>query len=230
MNDAPMSRMRAVIFDLDDTLYSERQYVLSGFSAVASAFAHQLGAATSVCREMTEIFDADRTAKVFDRMLEQRCIQDPNNMLQAMLTCYRRHVPDIELFPDADAALTRHRDQFKLGIISDGRMISQALKLKALRLRDRIHKVIITGELGPGFEKPHPRAFEWMSSSLEVSPQECAYVADNATKDFIAPNALGWCTIQIVRSDGLYRSEAPTESARPQHIITTLNDLDDLLE
>ena len=34
-----MSGLHAIIFDLDDTLYPERDYVLSGFRAVAQTYA-----------------------------------------------------------------------------------------------------------------------------------------------------------------------------------------------
>ena len=38
-----MNKLKAIIFDLDDTLYSERDFVLSGFQAVANWASGNLG-------------------------------------------------------------------------------------------------------------------------------------------------------------------------------------------
>ena len=79
------------------------------------------------------------------------------------------------------------------------------------------------------YRKPHPFAFEQMSARLGVSPSACVYVADNPLKDFIAPNRLGWRTVQIKRLGGIYEMCAATPGGEPQHVIATLDELDRLL-
>ena len=224
-----MPRIKAVIFDLDDTLYPERDYAFSGFAAVAAAFADTFGDPHKTAARMRTLFDTEHRPKLFNALLAQRGLPEDQKLIAQMIRTYRRHRPTIALYPDADAALTRLRSTYKLGIISDGLMITQSRKLKALRLRDRFDRIIMTGELGPGYEKPHPRAFEWMAECLMLEGRQFVYVADNTAKDFIAPNALGWLTVQIVREHGIYRHEAPAKGSSAGHVIDTLDDLDALV-
>src|SRR5918996_433557 len=62
--------LRAVVFDLDDTLYSERDYAISGFRAVASWAAGHFGTAAGLTHaEFVAIFDGDGRYDTFDRWL-----------------------------------------------------------------------------------------------------------------------------------------------------------------
>jgi putative hydrolase of the HAD superfamily len=142
-----------------------------------------------------------------------------------MIETYRTHAPTICLHVDADEALTRLCGRYKLGLITDGTAVAQWAKIDALGLPGRLDEIIITAELDGQHAKPHPRAFELMAERLAVEPAACAYVADNPAKDFVAPNALGWTTVRIVRVDGIYSDEPPAEKGEPDHTITTLNQL-----
>jgi putative hydrolase of the HAD superfamily len=221
--------MKAIIFDLDDTLYPERQYAFSGFAAVASRFRERLGNPDNTVTLLQAIFDTEHRSKAFNALLERLGLPNDSQLIEDMIDAYRTHIPTISLHPDADAALTRLRPAYKLGVITDGRALTQELKLEALGLPPRLDEVIVTGELGAEYEKPHPRAFELMADALGFSHSQFAFVADNASKDFVAPNALGWTTIQIVRPEGIYRDVPPAEGGRPMHVITTLDDLDVLI-
>ena len=68
-----------------------------------------------------------------------------------------------------------------------------------------------------------------MTGALKVPHAQCVYIADNAKKDFVAPNALGWTTIQIVRSDGVYRDAAPAQGGTPRHAAESLDEIDDII-
>ena len=64
-----------VIFDLDDTLYLERDFARSGFVAAGDWLRGEIGSAglTEVCQEM---FEAGRRTRIFDEALEtarRRC-------------------------------------------------------------------------------------------------------------------------------------------------------------
>jgi len=224
-----MAQLQAVIFDLDDTLYSERSYVSSGFIAVATACKDVLGDADSTCREMESLFDSNERRRVFNELVDRRGLEDSEALIERMLIVYRRHIPDISYHPDADRALDRMGASYKLGVITDGRMVSQSMKMKALRLKDRVQRVIITSEFGPQYGKPHPHAFEWIARALDAPASTCVYIADNATKDFVAPNKLGWRSIQVRRPDGLYRDEPAADGGDPMHVVESLDSIDDLL-
>lgn len=224
-----MSPIRAIVFDLDDTLYPERQYAFSGFGAVAAAFSAILGDSRRTADEMRLLFDTEHRPRVFNELLRRRGRTEDSGLIQSMIEAYRRHEPTIILFPDADAALKRLRGRYKLGLLTDGPAIMQRAKVAALGLTDKLDAIILTDELGSGFGKPSPRAFELMAERLGVVPASCVYVADNAGKDFVAPNTLGWTTVQIRREGGVYLNQSPVVGGTPHHVIESLNQLDDLL-
>jgi len=208
-----MTSIQAIVFDLDDTLFPEREYAFSGFRAVAVAFAGPLGAdPDESSARMRALFDTPQRGWVFDALLEAVGIQgEPARMLVTeMIAAYRGHLPTIGLLPDADRALTRLRGRYRLGILSDGYRQTQENKITALGLRERVEEIILTDNWGRPFWKPHPRAFEEIGRTFDLPPGACLYVADNPTKDFLAPNALGWRTVFIRRHGALYaRCAAP---------------------
>ncbi len=216
----------AVVFDLDDTLYPEREFVRSGFRAVSEAFVGVLGAAATAYARMNALFDSPHRSRVFNELLRERGVADPARLVAAMIECYRSHVPSIALHPDADRALTRLKGRFGLGLVSDGPLSAQRGKIAALGLGDRLDAIVLTAELGDGFGKPHPRAFEEIARRLGVEPRRCAYVADNPAKDFVAPNQLGWRSIRVRRPDGVYANLAAPPGGEASVTIMTLDDLD----
>ncbi len=220
-----MHSVKAVIFDLDDTLYPERAYAFSGFEVVAVTFQDRLGGHAEAAAQMRRLFDTQHRRRVFNALLAERGLPDDSRLIESMIETYRAHKPAIALHPDADTALARLRGRFKIGLISDGPPVSQWAKIDALGLPARVDEIIVTSELGPEFAKPHPRAFEIMAQRLDIQPHACVYVADNPAKDFIAPNALGWTTVRITRPRGIYKTQTPAEHGAAQHGIDTLDSL-----
>ena len=53
----------------------------------------------------------------------------------------------------------------------------------------------------------------------------CAYVADNPEKDFVAPNALGWRTIQYLRPGQIHAHKPPAPGGEPQSRVRSPGDL-----
>ncbi len=178
---------------------------------------------------MTRIFHSQDRRLAFDAILQRRGQPADREAVQAMIELYRSHPPTISLYDDAEAALTRLSDRFKLGIITDGSAVMQEAKIAALGLRTRVDLVVLTDELGSGLGKPHPRAFELIAKRLAVEPSACVYIADNAAKDFVAPNTLGWRTIQIIRSDGVYRNSVAPDGGAPQVVVRSLGEIDAIL-
>ena len=146
-----------------------------------------------------------------------------------MIQTFRTHRPTIALHPDAAELLGRLRGRFALGVITDGPTIQQRAKVDALGVATLVDEVILTDELGPGLGKPNPAAFETIADRLTVQHAQCVYVADNAAKDFVAPNALGWKTVQVLRPDGVYRDARPPEGGTPSDTIKTLAELDAII-
>jgi len=225
-----MPAIRAVIFDLDDTLFPERAFARSGFQAVAKTYPDLFGDPDTTCRELETLLDTPYRPRIFNEWLSRRGLGEPfDQLVPAIVQTYRTHKPNIELYPDAVASLRALRESYRLGLITDGHSPTQWNKIDALFLRPRLDEMIVTSDIGPEFAKPHTKSFEMMAQCLAVEPQECAYVADNPMKDFVAPNELEWLTVRIIREDGLYRDAAAAPGGEPDHIIALLSELDQAL-
>lgn len=225
-----MPSFAAVVFDLDDTLYAEREYAYSGFAAVAQAFADRLGDPRDATARMRRLFDSEHRPRVFNSLLSELGLNEEFKLAAAMIEVYQAHRPTIRLYDDAEEILKKLRPEYRLGLLTDGRFSTQGLKIDALGLRGRFDAILITTELGPGFGKPSPRPFEFISTRLQVVGSRSVYVADNPAKDFVAPNALGWMTVQIRRTDGVYADQKPAPGGEPHQVIDTMNRLVNLIE
>ena len=185
--------LEAVIFDLDDTLYSEKQYIRSGYQKISQYFK-----IPQMEDEMWSVFEAG--GKAIDEVLEKYQLMP---FKEEALRIYRYQIPEISLYPGVLEMLNRIKQNKKVGIITDGRPEGQRAKLEVLGLN--VDKVIITDELGGiEYRKPNSKAFEIMAKELDVSFDKMCYVGDNIKKDFIAPEKLGMKSIWFRNQDGLY--------------------------
>lgn len=213
------SGLKAVIFDLDDTLYNEKDYVKSGYKAIEEYLIRMLGNS----HDYDEKFDLSETSEFMMDCLENRhpaidCLVERlgrPDLKEKLLDIYRGNIPEISLREEAKAIITElSENNYKIGIITDGRPEGQRNKLKALDLldSDRIDEIIITDELAGRngdpmqFRKPNSVAFEIMCRRLRVPYINAAYIGDNMSKDFVAPQRLGMRCIHYNNLEGLYRS------------------------
>lgn len=198
-----MAAVRCVVFDVDDTLYLERDYVRSGFAAAGLWAAERLGVRDLASRAWAE-FEAGRRGDIFDRVLERCSVPRSAEVIDALVRAYRAHRPTIALLPDARACLDLLRGRCALAALTDGPVESQRAKEDALGLGAWLHPIVLTAALGDGFGKPSPRGFRRIEAAAGLSGSECAYVADNPAKDFGGPAALGWRRVRVRRAGALH--------------------------
>ena len=84
--------MKAVIFDLDDTLYPEKSYCLSGYRAVAD----HIGGDYELLKELF----IESPKMVFNRYFERLGINYEKEDILKLIGIYRGHKPEIEFFPE----------------------------------------------------------------------------------------------------------------------------------
>lgn len=190
--------MKAVIFDLDDTLYPERQFVFSGFKAVADLILQKFGV-QDFFETQKAIFDAGERKKIFDMALTRCGIALDPGIIKAMLQIYRTHDPQIGLYEDVIPTLDYCCKHYKTGIITDGYAATQKNKVHALKLDARFDVIVYSDDFGRENWKPSAVPYQKMCKLLQVKPEQCVYVGDNPDKDFIAAKELGWLTIRVLR-------------------------------
>ena len=226
-----MPAWRAVGFDLDDTLYPERSYVLSGFQAVAGWIETELGfPAKATLDELAGLFAGGIRGDTFDRWLKSHELPI-GSYRQRMVDVYRRHTPDLSPYPDVVPALQRMSLRYRLGLATEGAAKVQHAKLDALGLRRFFQSVVILGEGDRARWKPEPWPLERLAESLGVAPEAMVYVGDNPGKDFLAARRAGMTGVRIRRRDGLRVEEEPlTPEDAPEAEVIDLPGLEAWLE
>lgn len=219
-----------VVFDLDDTLYAEREFAYSGFRAIES-WANARWGITGIGDDMAGLLDDGHLGGLFKIAFEQHHPEHTAEDLAALHEIYRTHMPEIALFDDAVWALDHFARRGPIGLITDGTPAMQATKVKALEIEDHFHEIVFT-QSGGGreFHKPHPWSFERMEAALGTSGDRFVYIGDNAAKDFVTPNARGWLSIQVRRESSIHDQTDVAEGGAPAHVITSLHELEDLLD
>lgn len=190
--------LEAIIFDLDDTLYPERDYVISGFRNISFHIGEEYGLEIhAVFKELMLAFDGGVRGNNFNKYLECKGIDYSEDDIKKMVAIYRSHEPDISL-PEESKYLLLHlkKQGYRLGLLTDGFYNAQANKVKKLKL-DKIFKVMVfTDKYGIGYWKPNPAPFIEIAELLSVEACQCVYIGDNPVKDFKGAKESGMLTIQ----------------------------------
>ena len=188
-------KIKGVIFDLDDTLYSEKEYVRSGFKAVSD----YLGGGFE--EKLWRSFEAGRPA--IDDLLKELGREADKEKAVAV---YRGNKPDIHLYPAAARLINDLKARgIKVGIITDGRPEGQRSKINALSLDQLADDIIVTDELGGAqFRKPCDIAYRIIQLRWRLPCEQIIYIGDNMKKDLQAAKQLGmqWCFFR--NPDGMY--------------------------
>lgn len=204
------SCIRCVTFDLDDTLYLEREYVRSGFDAVGLWTKDRLGIEDFSARAWAA-FEAGVRGSIFDAALVSAGVEPDPETIKELVVVYRAHTPLIRPLPDATACVTSIIGQALLAVVSDGPLESQRAKANVLGVQAWSTLTVLTTELGDGFGKPDPRSFRLVERATSASGDECVYLADNPAKDFGGPRSLGWRTVRVRRRGSLHEKVDSTD-------------------
>lgn len=205
-----------VVFDLDDTLYNELDYLKSAYIAIAQHLEPITWKALYV-----SMFSMYRCQlNVFEHIAKTYKVDS-----KTLMELYRNHSPDIQLFDGVMDVLNAIKgNEGRIGIITDGRSSTQRAKIKSLELTDLVDTVVISEDIGS--EKPSLANYKAIEN--EFKGFSCAYIADNLKKDFVTPNKLGWQTIGLIDNGKNIHCESYQHMSiekRPQDFIFSFRDL-----
>lgn len=201
---------KVIVFDLDDTLCFEKDYVKSGYKVIAKYLNKKYRLNERIIYQEMLILFFENSKNVFNRILDKYKIPYLEKDIQNMVMLYRNHKPKIKLSRDIKKTLIfLLKKGCHLGIITDGFKEAQKQKIKSLRLDKYFEKIIITDELGENrkYWKPHEKSYILMKEYFNVEFNEMIYVGDNISKDFIAPIKLGILPIQIINRKNIYQEK-----------------------
>jgi len=211
--------IQSVIFDLDDTLFPEWRYVRSGYRAVSSHLSERMRRSERFEQFLWDRFSRQLRSGAFDALNEEFRLGLNKRQIGKLVEIYREHCPDIVPFAGVADMLGRLGRSYRLGLISDGYLPAQKLKLDALKLGRFFEAIVFTEEMGRDCWKPSPAGFERMAEMLGTPHESCAYVADNPSKDFLAPNQLGWLTVQYRFPGQIHADNVGPQGSQAQRVV-----------
>lgn len=213
--------IEAVYFDLDGTLFDDRQYVRAGLQRAGKALSAQTD--VDLTDEFLEAyFEREVKEATFDTVLAEHDL--PLGLVPTLVDAYHDNDADLDPFPEAVEAVETLADRYKLGIITGGR--NGRDKLRRLGFQTYFDIVIVTSESGTSKRKAD--VFETALDALDVSADEAVYVGDRPALDFPQPNRLGMTTVRV--KTGRYMNAEATGDAHPNKTIESLQELPGILD
>lgn len=214
--DIKIDHKTIIVFDLDDTLYNEMEFLKSAYLEIAQKLDRENH--LYLYAHMFSLYRND--INVFDFLAEKYKVSKSD-----LLTVYRAHKPNIKLFDGALTILENiKKNKGKIGLITDGRIKTQTHKIQALGLQPYLDQIVISEEIGT--EKPHSANYKIFETSFGDGTYY--YIADNIRKDFLTPNTLGWNTIGLIDNGLNMHSDRYLyleKMHQPHNLITTLSEL-----
>ena len=190
-----------LVFDLDDTLYDEKQFVYSGFLEVANWISEMSKRPSNLIYEsMVKDLSVNGRGEVFNNALKKYFYETKTN-IKKCLSIYRLHKPRISLETDVVDLLIELGKAYKLYIVTDGNKIVQNNKIKSLDVEKYMKKVFITYRYGLKASKPSLKCFELIKNIERIKWQELVYVGDNPNKDFVNLNKVNAITIRVLQGE-----------------------------
>lgn len=208
--------VHAVCFDLDGTLFDDRQYVRAGLRH-AGAHLETLAGVDLTDELVDAYFERGVTEGTFDTVLAERGLSQEH--VPELVDAYHANDGELEPFDDVERVLEELTDSYELGLITGGR--NGRDKLRRLGLEEYFETVLVTS--GRSDSKRDSAPFESVLDDLGVDPTAAAYVGDRPELDFPQPNRLGMLTIRV--ETGRYATAEATGSATPDETVPSLGAL-----
>lgn len=220
-----MNNIECVIFDLDDTLYNEIEYVKQAFMNVAIYLSKKCSVSSDKLYErMIELLNKNGRGRIFNDIIEEF---DINVSPKILVEIYRATMPKLELYEDARVCIEKLQgNNIKLGLITDGCSLVQHNKIRGLGLETIIDCIVVTDDY-ENAAKPSKIPYEMVMEKLDISkPSKCLYVGDNPRKDFIGARKVGMRTVRIKREQGMFMNLEALEGFEADIIVENLEKIE----
>ncbi|MDR1613305.1 MAG: HAD-IA family hydrolase [Planctomycetota bacterium] len=230
--------LKALFFDIDDTLYSSTDFAANARLQAAQAMI-KAGLRIDekfLLEELDEVIrefgsnDEKHFDKLLRRMPEAAYPQGAKLyiIVAGVIAYHQCKFRSFSAFEDALEVIRRlHEKNLTLGIISAGVPMKQVEKIVRLNLLPYIEYSHIFITESVGIAKTNPKIYMRACRSLGADPAECGYVGDNPLVDVDIPHRIGMRTF-FSRRGGKYINLPGTVQA--DHVIHNFWDLWDIVE
>ncbi|HKX46896.1 MAG TPA: TIGR02253 family HAD-type hydrolase [Planctomycetota bacterium] len=232
-----MPRLRAVLFDIDDTLYSTTEFAQRArANAVRAMVEAGLGLPEEVvARELDEVI-AEFSSNYdhhFDKLLQRlrpAALEriNPAVVVAAGVAAYHdTKFRELKPFPDVVPLLRTLRSAgVGRGIVSHGWTVKQAEKIVRLGLLPYLDldAIFISDQIG--IAKPNPKLYQTALRDLGLQASDVLYVGDHPAHDVGPPKALGMRTAWCRRST---KWKLQPDEPQPDHVLDDFEELGAIL-
>jgi len=198
-----------VCFDLDGTLFDDRQYARAGLESAAAELRRRTGVDLTADL-LSAYFRGGHREATFDVVLSEAGLA--NDHVPALVTAYHENEGELVPYPDAEPTLEALASRYHIGVITGG--TNGREKLSRLGLDEYVDDAIVTAEREDSKRLPEP--FVEMADRFDVPLSSMAVVGDRPRLDFPQPNQLGMMTVRVMRgryADVIARGEAAPDAA-----------------
>jgi putative hydrolase of the HAD superfamily len=231
-------KLKAVFFDIDDTLFSTTEFSSRARRDAVEAM-RRYGLripAEDLLKELNEAIAefGSNFEHHFDKLLlrlPRARLRDVNWSLciaAAIVAYHDAKFTRLGPFADVVPALDRlSRSELLLGVVTDGLEMKQAEKLIRLRVATYFppRAIFISDRIG--ISKPNPKLFKRACEALDLRPEQAIYVGDHPIKDVDGANEAGLITVLVNRGG---RHAGVAGHTRPAHTIEDFGGLLKLIE
>jgi len=209
-----------LLFDLDDTLYPEKQHIFQGFWAVAQFFRSKYSLdGIKVYLELVFIFK-DGSNKVFDDFLYGKNITE--NPLD-LVNIYRGAKRKLSLYSDVPENLKSLRDLGnKLILATNGRSEAQKEKIKNLKIEKYFDDIFILDDFGKEYWKPSVLIFNKIYNKYKGVLADYLFVG-NGQEDLEFAKKSGIRFVFVDRKNSVRKTEIRNEQG--VYIVKNLEEI-----
>ena len=191
-----MSKIRAVAFDIDGTLYPNRRMYLVSARLFVKNFTI-LKAFQSVRTELRRIRPIDNFQELQISLMAKKIGKDLEEtreiITREFYTNWEKVFHHINLYPSVVETLSWLKGRgLPLGVLSD---FPVETKLQILNIRDYFAAALCSE--ATGYLKPAAEPFQELLKALDVEPQDLLYVGNSYEYDVLGASRLGIRTAHI---------------------------------
>lgn len=230
---------KAILFDLDDTLYDYESTHKKAINEVYSFLNKEIGMSR---KKFLELFNQSKeeikmeltgTASSHNRVLYfQRLVEKTHGTLESSLVkkLYRIYwdffIKNIKISPEVlDTLKELKKRKIKIVLVSDMTTYVQLRKIIKLKINKYIDYLVTSEEAGS--EKPHSIMFLLALKKVDCLPKEAIMVGDSKNKDIAGANSAGIDTVWLHKS-GSFPKERGYK--KPKYIIKKIPDILKILD
>ena len=196
-----MVRISTIIFDLDNVLYNERDYIHAAYREIAAFISERYRLQKEQIYQKLLIDLQTKTSlypHLFDDLLADLGLN--KSVLPNILNIYANTNVDLKLFEGAKHLLkTLKKQKIRLGLVTNGNVETQKNKVRLLGIEKYFDAVVYARDLGK--EKPNPAVYRVTLETLRSKPEETICIGDNPYTDFLGAKKLGIRTVRYLNGE-----------------------------